>query len=180
MRSPFVSLPKNLSRREQTERVQPVPEEYEGENQPYRGIQEHGVTPDETPMRTPPHNEGRPVTYEAPVEEPVPVPVRIVGEYGREIRLGQTDAVTLVKGQTRQLLGKDDKRISALIRNLDEAETVYIGFTDNISAYAGGYPLEPDQEISLIVQGAVWVFYPETGTADSIRIGFLTQYSVEL
>lgn len=180
MRSPLIPLPANLSRRNQTDRVQPTPERYAGENNPYRGVQEHGVEPTEESMQPPAHAEGRPVVYEEPPEEQEPVPVRIVGEFGREIRLGQTDSVTLLKGQKRQLLGKDDKRISALVRNMDEAETVYIGFTNNISSFAGGYPLEPNAEMPLVVQGEVWMFYPESGTADSVRVGFLTQYSVEL
>jgi hypothetical protein len=170
----------NLSKRTDVrEPIEPVPEEYAGHNNAYRGIEAHGVEPTEEYESPPTHTDGRPVVYEPDKEEQEPVPVRIVGTFARERRLARTDTVTVLEGQKVRILGADDKRISALIRNMDDAETVYIGFTDQITVYSGGYPLESNSEMSLVAQGDVWILYPE-GTATEVRIGFLTQYTVEL
>jgi hypothetical protein len=93
--------------------------------------------------------------------------------------LAQADTITVLKGQKMRLVGADDKRISLLIRNMDNVDEVHIGFSDQVASFSGGYPLKANQELTLITQGDVWVLYA-AGVIDEIRIAFLTQYTVEL
>jgi hypothetical protein len=147
------------------DRFEPVPDTPAGENIPYRGVVDHGVAYDQPELTDEAHyHMGREVEYEPEMQEPTPIPVRIVREGEREIRTIQTSHVTLAAGEgSRQILGRDDRRTSVRIKNLG-VDNAFIG-NMNVSQYSG-WRLDADAlEITLSTTEPVYGLCP-TGSAE--------------
>lgn len=134
------------------EPITPVVESYAGVNETWRGIEDHGVKPEYDPADPETNTvdiNGRPVVFDyeqAPLIQE-PVPVRIVQEAGREFRTFWTDRVTLSTGIS-SLLGRDDRRVKALIINTDAAKTVWVA-SSTADLVQRGYPLGPGKELNI-------------------------------
>jgi hypothetical protein len=130
------------SRSREPERVQPVPEQYEGVNFPYRGIETHGVPVPENvkyDTREFAYPEEEPETPESALPEPDPVLVRVVDRSARERYVWRCSQFTVTE-QAQQILGRHDKRRNVRIRNqggADGGASVYIGYDDMVKTYTG-------------------------------------------
>lgn len=159
--------------------VQPELEFYSGQNFPYRGTQAHGVDPNATPEEVPGYEMGVGVEYAEPVPEPEPVPVRIVQYRGRErrrLRVIVAYAGGTNYGKARQILGEDDCRTSARIKN-NGANTVWISHSAETATDMFGYPLATGQDYQTLTQEAV---YASVEDALDAPVSIAIEYSVEL
>lgn len=184
MPNPFFKGQLNTSRTrvERPRPVMPVPEQYAGDNNPYRGIEAHGVEANARPAIDPDTSaidieNARPVPYEPFEKEETPVPVRIIrgeGDTGREYRQFWTDRRSVTDGVS-PLLGRDDNRVTATITNTDAAKTVYIA--SNFADLAQrGYPLSPGKDRTIAGEMPVFVSSAD-GTA--VIIGMYVETTVK-
>jgi hypothetical protein len=120
---------------------------------PYRGYVDHGVAVDdhETEAYATEENgywEGRPVPYEEPAKPGAdPVPVRIVNDAPNEMkrfRVSRTQATT----SGNQLLGRNPRRNSVRLRNMDAANILYIHHEPNYTSWLG-YPILPGTDLEI-------------------------------
>lgn len=180
MPSPFhrVQLATSKNKVERPEPITPVVESYAGNNNAWRGIQDHGVTPEYDPADPTTYTvdiNGRhvPIKYEKPPVIDEPIPVRIVQDAGREFRTGYTDRIT-IGDRSVQVLGRDDTRIKASLLNTDSAKTVWIAF-EQADLSLRGYPLLPGKELSVTVETDVWAISAD-GT--NVTVGIYVEKSV--
>lgn len=124
------------------ERVVPVPEEYEGDNFPYRGTQTHGVEPVHVPEEMRDWEGVVPAEYRVVEPEPEPTPVRIVQTGGRELHKWQVrrDYAT---GVVSRVAGRNDARTTLRVRNLGASSTTAgtanaATLADNVNVAANG------------------------------------------
>jgi hypothetical protein len=133
----------------QIDAIDPTMEEYAGENNPYRGIEQHGVVPNTSPMEEIAYSNGRPAVYDVPEDEPEPVAVRIVsGESSREIVSVRTDR-GIVNNETRRIVNRMEGRQDLRIKNLHETKTMYIDEVSFAPGTANGFPIEAGETLSL-------------------------------
>lgn len=182
MPNPLTRLMGNQSREEDTPKrgLTPVEDNPAGDNVPYRGVVDHGVPWDESDARdVPGYGERDAVVYEqAPVEQN-PIPVYIVNEGGREVRRMRTVrgvAGGSTNGRVRDILGFDEDRVSARIRN-PGADIVYI--TENLSDWNGavlnGYPLIQNESYETRSQEPV---YAAVANANDASVNVIIEYAV--
>ena len=157
--------------------IPPVPEHYEGDNNPYRGIEDHGVKPDVKPSPTQADwdtREGR--TYMAPAEEYEPIPVRIVQQHGNELRRMRVHRMSVDNSRGQQLVGRNLARQSILVSNPDGANNQIIGHSREFPL--GGLILIHGKDVTLYTHDDVYVMGvavpPAVQTAQAIEF-----YSVE-
>lgn len=55
-----------------------------------------------------------------------------------------------------EVIARNSNNRRAIIRNIDEAITVYIGSSDAVTS-SNGFPLKADEVITLELMGAVWM-----------------------
>lgn len=177
------ALPRNISRRTPADvRIEPVPEEYEGDNNPYRGIESHGVEPTADPRPVPGHSEGRPVVYDAPQEEPEPLPVVIRSEHGRELRRSRFYHEYASPNTTnpRRIVSDDDGRTKVTIQNISD-EDVWIGDTAETANSVHGWRLRnlvtsPHIVFESTTQKSL---YALSTTADQKELAIVVEYASE-
>lgn len=162
---------------ERPEAIPPVPEHYEGDNNPYRGTEDHGVKPTEKPSPTGADwdtREGH--TYLPPEEEYEPIPVRIVQQHGNEFRQFRVHRMSVNNGQAVQFLGRNLARQSVYVENPDAALTLMISHEREFPL--GGFILGPGQNVTLYTHDEIYVLgsaaAPAVQTAQAIEY-----YSVE-
>lgn len=161
------------------ERVQPVPEHYEGVSFPYRGTQKHGVeVPGDTRYDT---REFQYITespdeYMDPEPETDPIPVRVVNSSARE-RLDWRATRFLVKDTAAQVLGRHDKRKAVRIRNHDTTNPVYIGNDAGMQSYTG-YLIPGGTELyPFLSTEDVWAM---SNSGTEVEISIMYEFAVEL
>jgi hypothetical protein len=158
--------------------VEPVLEDYDGDNNPYRGTQTHGVEPT-SPERQ--YDNGRtherePLVYKAEKEPADPIAVRVVGEQSSERPIFRTDRYTLTASQPAQLLGWDDRRQSVKITNVSDTETVRIA-SNGDDLNIRGYPLDPGKDLTLSRGGQSPIY--AVADADGVTVALLWETSVD-
>jgi hypothetical protein len=155
----------------------PVPDDYEGDNNPYRGLQNHGVEPSGKPYEVPGFEDATPVVFEITEPEPEPVPVRIVNsETGsRQMRKWAVSALPITEGQPHQLAGRDLRRTSLILHN-SGPDTVYVTPDNNAATYIA-MPIGVDDTFRLETQDDVWAIV-EAGSEATVIVS--TEYTVEL
>lgn len=129
--------------------IAPVPEEYAGDNLPYRGINNHGVdgsedwreTSEDAPLRS----DGRLIdVYEHDQPEPEPIPVYLVNRSSRERRAFRTItgyAGGTDYGRARQLFGQDETRTRITIKVPTGGQTIWLSDDAGNANAASGYPV---------------------------------------
>lgn len=175
--------------------IAPVPEEYEGHNNPYRGTEEHGVTPNTQPHDPDVYgvdpdnpNQGHLVKIEMSDKEPDPIPVRVVQEYKRELRRFGSDRISLdfttvnnPAGRPIELLGRSDSRSSVKLINLDGTNTILVSNTRE-EINVRGYPLLPGKELSLTTEDPIFVAVVKndfTFPNAVATLAYLAEYSIK-
>lgn len=157
----------------------PIPEDVimqyeEGDNNPYRGIENHGVKHhSEWPM--PPENEGEGVLEHTVELPPEPIPVRIVTSGGNEIRswIVRRDFVS-PSPQCSRILPKSTNRTKALIRNTGTA-TIYIA-PEPLSNSQFGYPIPTGYEMPYNQEGEIWAI---TDDPAQQSVALLIEFSIK-
>jgi hypothetical protein len=153
--------------------VTPEMEVVEGHNLPWRGINsDHGVKPNDDSVNPDPYSVDVSGTakhvdmYEKPEHETNPIPVYIVNSTtAREYREFWTDRRTVTDGVS-SLLGRDNNRVTARLRNTDAAKTMYVA--SNFADLAlRGYPLAPGTELTIAGEMPVYVCTTD-GTAATV------------
>lgn len=185
MPNPFTPWPRNLSRRIDTERepIKPVPEEHAGDNNPYRGIESHGVAPTERPSPVPGFSGAVEVEYLPEEREPEPVPVRIVQsgpKYRRTFRAdGHQYTYTDFNGRPFRLLPREEYRTKVTIMQTNGFFEVFIGASDQLQDWTGGYPVSNRDSISIATTEEIWALIDDP-TATNIRLSFIAEYEIPI
>lgn len=168
------------------EAVTPVPEEYEGTNFPYRGIENHGVAPtvgvnpedyyDHDQWTAGPEK----IDSEPPDPEPDPVKVKIVNETARERFAFRTYQFLAEGERAHQFIGRNDKRSTVRIKVEAAATTGVLVGTDPGIDFITGYLVEAGQE--LVVRTTEEMYCLATkGSAGAFQAFYvLEEFSVEL
>ena len=183
MPNPFVELPRNRSRRIDVERepIEPVPEEYAGDNNPYRGIETHGVAPTERPSPVPKFTSGVEVEYLDEVREPEPVPVRIVQsgpEFKRTFRVdGHQYNYSDFGGRPFRLLPREPYRVKVTIIATNGLFEMYIGASDQLKDWSGGYPISRGRSVSIETTVVICPLIADS-SATNMRVAFIAEYQI--
>jgi hypothetical protein len=158
----------------QHQRYEPRAEDHAGDNNPYRGTENHGVAQTVDPVSVPGYDGTIPVEYDEEKAEPDPVPVRIVeGRTAREIKEWRVDLFTLNRVDAQRIANRMDNRTSLKIVNAGPNTA----FVDRHNNTVGGIPLTTGGELSLDSTAEVWGRVANGETA-SLRI--LVEYTVEV
>lgn len=179
MPSPF-HFPMNQSRRhmaDNREPLPPVPEAYEGDNNPYRGTEAHGVAPTVEPRPVPGHASGRVVEFDPPLPEPEPTPVVVVNTGARELRRSRIFTSRAGTPAPVQLVGREEERITVKIKNVG-ASTVYIADEAATANANHGWPLAQNEVYESDTQDELWAF--SSHATDVMPVAVSVLYAVEL
>lgn len=179
MPSPF-HFPMNQSRRhmaDDREPVPPIPEAYEGDNNPYRGTEAHGVAPTVEPRPVPGHASGRVVEFDPPLPEPEPIPVVVVNTGARELRRSRFYQPRANILNPTQLVGRDEQRITVKVKNLG-ATTIYISDDASTANAQHGWPLAQNEVFEQDTQDELWAL--STHATDPMPVAVTVLYAVEL
>lgn len=185
MPNSFIPFPRNMSRRIDTDRepIEPVPEEYVGDNNPYRGIENHGVAPTESPSPVPGYSSEIEVEYLEEEQEPTPVPVRIVQtgpQYRRTFRtIGFQYDYAAFGGRPFMLLPREPYRTKAIITQTNGFFEFYVGHSDQLKGWNGGFPVSSRAQLTIESNEEVWGLI-EDPTATNVRVGVLCEYEIPL
>lgn len=166
---------KGKTRTQEVQKHEPVIEQFAGENNPYRGTNDHGVPVKVNPPEMPDWDNPEIVEYEAEERLPEPVPVRIVSESAKELRKWR-HTNEFVDSTQRRIVGAWDKRTTLKIANQGPA-TVFIAPDSNVSAM-NGYPLAAGKDISLTTTDDVWAIVVDDTETDA-HVAVLMEYTVE-
>lgn len=180
-RNPLLNTRLNTGKSPQTrpEAIPPVPEEYVGDNNPYRGIESHGVARTVEPTPIEGYGATQPgITYVKPEKDEDPVPVRIVQAHGREIRDWRPHTGS-VGSQGLMILGRNEARSSVLVQNQDAANSIYISATpiDSVNCDILGFELKAGQSVTINSENEV---YAVAKVAGPTKWQAIEHYSVEL
>lgn len=166
------------------ERVQPVPEQYEGVVFPYRGTEQHGVAvPDDARYNTREfqYPEESPDEYLEPEPEPDPIPVRLVNRTARE-RLDWRSARIRVTDRAQTIVGRHDRRKRLRIKvhyQTDgvDSNPVWIGQDDSVKPYTG-YQMDRGETLDPFTSTEdVWAI---CNPGESVEVSVMYEYAVEL
>jgi hypothetical protein len=155
--------------------IAPVEEAFVGEDAvfPYRGMEQHGVTPTEHWDDTDIDKGENVVEYDAPEKHPDPIPVTIVNEDAEEYRDWNVRRDFAPPGIAARILQRNPHRTKATIKNIGTA-VVYIA-PEPFNNSQLGYPVAVNAEFSYDQQGDVWAM---TDDAAQQSLAILQEYSV--
>lgn len=161
------------------EPVAPIPESVQGDNNPYRGLETHGVPSDNKPA--PPgawadNHEG--FTYVKPAREVDPVAVEIVNEYGKEYRRHRIHRASVDNTRGLTWIGRNDARTFVTIKNRSVANSVFLYHEpiDPVSGPLYGWELAAGETLDLHSQAPVYVVGQN---ANMTTIQAIEYYSVQ-
>ncbi len=173
--NPLIHPQMNTSKRPQTHEVYtPVEEDWEGENIPYRGTQDHGVKHKEYDVYEDDYKDET-VYEEYEGETRDPVPVRLVGESSRELRKWRY-VYAQATDVAQRVVGAMDNRQTVKIRN-NGPNMAYLSPDSNVSSM-NGYPLPMGEELSLVTTDDVWSCNGIVGELANLAI--VMEYTVKV
>lgn len=154
----------------------PRPEAYVGDNNPYRGTNEHGVEP-ARPYDDPYTGDDAWEDTTSGVFEPEkaplnPVPVEIVTRYARELRRFHVQRPRINAGTVSSLAGRNDARSSLTINNIS-ASVIYIGNTESVADFTG-FPVAAGGVLNLNTEDAVYAY-----CASDASVAVIEEFSVK-
>lgn len=150
--------------------LRPIPENYQAEVFPYRGIQQHGVSPSRSVEPPEEMLEGGRVKIAPPDHDIAPVPVRIVQPGTKEYQ--QWRAFQAYAGPApSQVVNRKENRKSLTLRNVSTTVVVWLGPDANLTKQTG-YPLAPGATFSLDGEAEVW------GISDDATVVLLAGFFV--
>lgn len=155
----------------------PVLEYYEGDNNAWRGTEQHGVaTKDHAKAyEGEPLGENNTTTF---VPEPKivdPIDVRVVNEFPNEIRRARLFSYP-VNDQPAQLVNARTSRYRLFIKNIDVANSIFLNSKNNVNVVTA-FELKPGAEISLSTEEEMWAICAATLTA---KAQVIDEYSVKV
>lgn len=167
------------------EPITPVPEDYAGDNLPYRGINDHGVSVDEH-WRSPSQDmgvrpDGRLVdVYEPEEHHQEPIPVYLVNRSSRERRafrpvVAYAGGTTF--GQARQILGQDETRTKATIFNKSVGIDLWISDAPETANAMSGFYVKDGTSYVTESQEPV---YASAVQANDLPVYIAVEYRVSL
>lgn len=174
--------PQNLSHSEAVERetVVPAMEHYAGDNNPYRGIESHGVAPTVKPLPPDDYSTRIGIEYEDVPLLQEAVPVQIVNKTNRFRRIARADnRVLAYTGRPFQLLPREENRVKVQIMNINTFFRVDLGFTDQVRDFTGSFPMSTNVLVELVTTDEVWGFIADN-TATNVRIGWIAEYEIPI
>jgi len=153
----------------------PVAEAYEGMDfvNPYRGMEQHGVTPTGHWHDIDPDKGEDSVRYDEPEPVPDPIPVRIVQESKEEYKDWTVRRDFAIPVNAARIIQRNLHRTKATIKNIGTA-VIYIG-PEPFNNSQMGYPIAVNGEFTYDQQGDVWAM---TDDAASQPVAILAEYSV--
>ncbi len=156
--------------------VEPLPEAYVGDNNPYRGVVDHGVPVSGSPDGFHGYADTISGVYEPERDEPDPIPVRVVNVAGRELRRFRTGQEILDSTTglvARMLAGRNLARVDISIKNTG-AQTMWIGENESVALYTG-YPLAAGAEKVFTHQDAIFAV---AASGQTTTVAILEQFTV--
>lgn len=170
----------NTTKDATTDRPQAVPprlESYEGENNAYRGIQDHGVESISRPDGFDGYEDMHSGEFEPAKPDPDPVAVRIVDLSGKELRRFQTRQVPFLNGEVKQIVGRNPSRTKVQLM-MWSSGTIFIGNSDGVRSYTG-YPLS-EGPVTLNTEDEVWACgNPDDPPTNQLAIVVLEEFTVK-
>lgn len=166
--------------------IAPVPEEYAGDNLPYRGTNNHGVdgsedwreTSEDGPLRS----DGRLVdVYEHDEPQPEPIPVYLVNQSSRErraFRVVTAYAGGSNRGTARAVLGMDETRTKATIRCPEWGSPIYLNDAPETATAQYGFPLLAGATYQTESQEPVYAYCP--ASPDDQLTAIAVEYRISL
>lgn len=156
--------------------VTPVPERVQGHVFAYRGMETHGVDPNNDPRDPEDYGwmegqRGTPIDFEPAPNPPDPIPVIIVQNAGRELKRFRTTRGS-VDSRVQCVLGRDPLRRKVLIRNTS-ADPVYIGDSQQAASPMHGWPLAQNETVSIETQSDI---YAVSSTSNVCVLAFVVEY----
>lgn len=168
--NPILNIRRNLGTNTASRQAMtPIPEQYEGSNHPYRGIEQHGV---EDTVRTSPvpgyEDNAHPVEYEIDKEPPAPIPVKIVTEGGDEIIESRVFTMPITNVASR-VLNQMRSRKTATIKNLGP-NTVYLApNADVLHGTWNAFPLKAGDSQTITAHTNMWAIAAPAKGAGNYR-----------
>lgn len=160
----------------------PVPERYAGQNNPYRGIEQHGVESPLDPMDTPGYGDTVAVELDPAQPRQEPVPVYITNRDARERRDWSVQKWPLnaaLSTRAVQIAGVDERRISLLIRN-DGPDAIFLNKNPEGATPAFGWELPSGEREEIDAQTEVWANVDITDGDDTANVYTLSVYAETL
>lgn len=174
MRNPFYN--EEHSARRDIKAVEPVPEAYVGDNNPYRGIEQHGVENPNKPTVVPGYGDTYQVELQDNAPIPDPVPVLVVNQGARERRDWAANNTFVDSSRVVEVLPNDPRRTKATIVNAGP-NTVYVGRTQSVSV-AFGFPVAMGATFPTLE--AETNMYAITAATETANLRVLWEYRVTL
>lgn len=187
MPNPLLGSRRNTSRTnvDRPVAIEPAVEEYEGDNLPYRGVVDHGVSGSvdfrETSEDMPDHDGRQVAVYEVPEDGPEPVPVRVVNSSRVERRAFRviTAYATAGSGASgRMILDQDESRIQATIRNPGGGQHIHLSDVPHGCTADFGYSVLSGSSYVTQSQEAIYAAAPLAANDQLIQIAI--EYRVSL
>lgn len=158
-------------------RVEPQLEQYAGQNNPFRGTEQHGVPFEAEPYADPLSHDGVPVEYEAPEPAPDPVPVRIVQDSAQEVSRWDGATFPITEGLRALLIvGRNEKRFSLSITN-EGPDPVYLSPTAAFNVGFAAVRLGAGGEFKLTKGAEVYAMTDNGAPLATLRV--VQEYTVE-
>lgn len=183
MPNPLVRLGQSITSKPVPERPQPVTPVMDnpaGHNNPWRGIQDHGVAPNNEPEAPGTLLDTKAgIHYQEPKPEIDPIPVLVVNEYGREMRKWRPFRSFAMIANSTQLIGRNMARSSLYIRNISDTVSIWVSPEPNITIGLNAFEIEPNTDLTINTQDDVWVL-AGTGATDPVPIQAIENYSIEV
>jgi hypothetical protein len=155
--------------------IAPVEEAFVGEdaNNPYRGMEQHGVAPTGHWQDIPIDKGDNEVEYDIPESEPDPIPVKIVQEGKDEFKDWNVRRDFAPPGIAARIIQRNPARTKATLKNLGTA-IIYIG-PEPFNNSQLGYPIAVNAEFSYDQQGDLWAM---TDDPAQQAVAILQEYSI--
>jgi hypothetical protein len=182
---PGMGAPLNRGQQPPDRQSQPIMEDVVEEHFsiPYRGDVDHGqpVRYDDPETLEAEDLYGETVGFDHEIEQPTPVPVKIVSSGGRELRMSRINTVPIVDPTIPvRILGQHENRISAMIALVPGSFTAYLSDRDQGANANFGFQLNPagTQTLSTTAQTALWAGIVDIAKPATLMI--YEEYSVEI
>lgn len=154
----------------------PLPESYEGDNKPWRGIENHGVAAHEhftEPVEEFQRGEAT-LTEEFHTfpAEPDPIPVRVVGEGGTLIASRVYQVPLPSDGTVTQILPRMKERVKAILQG--NAQTVTL-LTDRNGQVWNGFLLAASAQFTVGSQTELYASTTNVGAVVTVYVEYTVQ-----
>jgi hypothetical protein len=178
MPNPLIQRQRNISTKplDHDDAIPPRVDSYEGDNNPYRGIENHGVESknrlSDVPEEFAPEDY-KIIPYDSEDKDIDPIPVRVVhGPTEREFRTFLTGRA-YATANASCIVARDFTRSKVRLRNISGV-TVWLSNTPSVQVFSG-YPIPTQTEFVYEGNSEIWAV-SEDGNQQAIAI--LTEYTI--